>query len=56
MTKNYKYSEFKSKNFEELNNICEECKKKDESVSQNLILTGFKIWKSCRTSKTIFPL
>ena len=24
----------------ELNNICEECKKEDESVSQNLILTG----------------
>ena len=40
----------------ELNNICEECKKEDESVSQNLILTGFKICKSCRTSKTVFPL
>ena len=40
----------------DLNNIiCEECKKEDESVSQNLILTGFKICKSCRTSKTIFP-
>ena len=56
MTKNYKYSEFKSKNFKELNDYCEECKKKDESVSQNLILTGFKICKSCRISKTIFPL
>jgi hypothetical protein len=41
---------------EDLNNFCEECKKEDESVSQNLILTGFKICKSCRTSKTIFPL
>jgi hypothetical protein len=40
----------------DLNDICEECKKEDESVSQNLILTGFKICKSCRTSKTIFPL
>ena len=40
----------------ELNGICDECKKKDESVSQNLILTGFKICKSCRTSKTIFPI
>ena len=40
----------------ELNNICEECKKEDESVSQNLILTGFKICKSCRTSKTVFPI
>ena len=39
----------------ELNNICDECKKEDESVSQNLILTGYKICKSCRISKTIFP-
>ena len=41
---------------EELNNICDECKEKDESVTQNLILTGFKLCKSCRISKTIFPL
>ena len=41
---------------EELNNICEECKDKDESVTQNLILTGFKLCKSCRASKTMFPL
>ena len=41
---------------EELNNICEECKKEDESVTQNLILSGFKLCKSCRISKTIFPL
>jgi hypothetical protein len=41
---------------EELNNICDECKDKDESVTQNLILTGFKLCKSCRISKTIFPL
>ena len=41
---------------EELDNICEECKKEDESVSQNLILTGFKICKSCRVSKTVFPI
>ena len=40
----------------ELNNICEECREKDESVSQNLILTSFKICKSCRISKTIFPI
>ena len=40
----------------DLNNICDECKNKDESVSQNLILTGFKICKSCRVSKTIFPI
>ena len=40
----------------ELNNICDECKNEDESVSQNLILTGYKICKSCRISKTIFPI
>ena len=40
----------------DLDNICDECKDKDESVSQNLILTGFKICKSCRVSKTIFPI
>ena len=40
----------------DLNNICDECKHEDESVSQNLILTGFKICKSCRVSKTIFPI
>jgi hypothetical protein len=39
----------------ELNNICDECNVEDESVSQNLILTGYKICKSCRISKTIFP-
>tara|TARA_B100000287_G_scaffold131563_1_gene123671 strand:+ start:335 stop:502 length:168 start_codon:yes stop_codon:yes gene_type:complete len=44
------------KDLDELNNICEECKKDHESVSQNLILTGFKICKSCRVSKTIFPI
>ena len=41
---------------DELNDICDECKKIDESVTQNLILTGFKICKSCRVSKTIFPI
>ena len=46
----------KEENFEEINNYCEECRKEDESVSQNLILTGFKICKSCRVSKTIFPI
>ena len=41
---------------EELNDICDECRKEDESVTQNLILTGFKLCKSCRISKTIYPL
>ena len=40
----------------ELDNICEECKKKDKSVTENLILTGYKLCKSCRTSKTLFPI
>ena len=44
------------KNLRDLDNICDECKEEDESVSQNLILMGFKICKSCRTSKTIFPI
>ena len=43
-------------NSNDLNNICDECKDEDESVSQNLILTGFKICKSCRISKTVFPI
>ena len=40
----------------QLDNFCEECKKEDESVSQNLILTGFKTCNSCKLSKTIFPI
>ena len=38
------------------NNICEECNEKDISVSQNLVLTGFKICDSSKLSKTIFPV
>ena len=51
-----KSQDVRKKDLEDFNNLCEECKKEDESVSQNLILIGFKICKSCRTSKTIFPL
>jgi len=40
----------------ELNDICDECKKEHESVSQNLILTSYKLCSSCRVSKTIFPI
>ena len=40
----------------ELDYICDECKKQDISVTQNLILTGYKLCKSCRTSKTLFPI
>ena len=40
----------------ELNNICEECKKGDESVKHNLIMHSYKICNSCNLAKTIFPL
>ena len=43
-------------NKNELDNVCEDCKKKNESVSQNLIMHGYKICESCRLSKTIFPV
>ena len=46
--------DIQEKDLKELDNICDECKDEDESVNQNLILTGFKICKSCRISKTIF--
>ena len=48
--------DIKEKDLNDLNDICDECKTEHESVSQNLILTGFKICKSCRLSKTIFPI
>ncbi len=53
MIKDY---EIKEKDLKDLDNICDECKEENESVTQNLILTGFKICKSCRVSKTIFPI
>ena len=40
----------------DLDDICEECKKEDISVTENLILTGYKVCKSCKTSKTLFPI
>ena len=40
----------------DLNEICEECKKEDKSVTQNLIVHGYKICDSCKISKTIFPI
>ena len=49
-------NDVKEKDLKDLDDICDECKKEHESVSQNLILTGFKICKSCRLSKTIFPI
>ena len=56
MTNNKKNSELKKKDLEEFNDYCEECKKEEKSVSQNLILTGFKLCQSCRISKTVFPI
>ena len=49
-------SKYNEETMKELDNICEECKKEDESVSQNLILTSYKLCSSCRVSKTIFPI
>ena len=40
----------------ELDDICEECKNIEKSVTENLMLTGYKICKSCKISKTLFPL
>ena len=56
MTKEFEDKDLKKEDLDEFNNRCEECKKEDESVPQNLILTGFKICKSCRVSKTVFPI
>ena len=55
MTNEYD-TEFKENFEKDLNDICEECKKEDESVHQNLILIGFKICKYCKNSKVIFPV
>ena len=49
-------NDIQEKDLKDLNNVCDECKNENESVSQNLILTGFKICNSCRISKTIFPI
>ena len=43
-------------NVESMDDICEECKKEDESVRQNLIMHSFKICSSCNLSKRVFPL
>jgi len=56
MIKEFEDKKINDNDLKEINNFCEECKKEDESVSQNLILTGFKICKSCRISKTVFPI
>ena len=56
MTKDFDDQDTDDEEVLELNDFCEECKKEDPSVSQNLILTGFKTCNSCKLSKTIFPI
>ena len=56
MTKDYDDQNSNEKKILEIDNYCEECKKEDESVSQNLIKHGYKVCDSCYTSKTIFPV
>jgi hypothetical protein len=48
--------EFTKDDFDDLNEICEECQIKDQSVTQNLILVGLKVCNSCRISKNLFPI
>ena len=43
-------------NKEKTDNYCEECKKEDESVKQNLIMHSYKICDGCKLSRTIFPV
>ena len=40
----------------ELNEVCEECEKREESVKQILVMHGYKICNSCKLSKTLFPI
>ena len=49
-------NQLNEKDLKDFDNICEECKKEEETVFQNLVLTGYKLCKSCRISKTIFPI
>ena len=55
LAKIYK-EEGNKKEEEKLDNICEECKKEDETVSQNLMMHGYKFCNSCKISKIIFPV
>ena len=56
MTKEIDEDSLKETDIKDLDDVCDECKEIDESVSQNLMLTGFKLCKSCRISKTLFPI
>ena len=56
MTKDFYDQTINNEEILELDDFCEECKEEDLSVSQNLILTGFKTCNSCKLSKTRFPI
>ena len=56
MTEDKEKNIFLNNKITDLDDICDECKVKHESVSHNLIIMGFKICNSCRISKTIFPI
>ena len=56
MTDNSDFKQVKENDLKDLDNICEECKKIDETVSQNLILNSFKVCDSCKSSKTFWLL
>ena len=56
MSKIFKRKKFDKKKLGNFNNKCEECNNEEESLTHNLILTGFKICDSCKISKTIFPV
>jgi len=43
-------------NYIKINNICEECKKEDPNVKSNLVMHGYKVCDSCKTSRTLFPV
>ena len=49
-------NDIKKKDLKDLDDICDECKKEDESVKQNLIMHSYKICSSCNLAKTIFPI
>ena len=56
MIKKIDNENIKKEDLDDFNDYCDECKTADESVKQNLVLIGYKICKSCRVSKTIFPI
>ena len=52
----YIYNNNEVLNYIEVNNICEECNKEDKNVKSNLVMHGYKLCDSCKTSKTLFPI